>query len=86
LSVQDPTLLERTLAEISEEDKTIVCQNLYGFDYANLERKTCGHHAVVLPDKLQLQNIPLGERGFNTNEDGTWQECLHKQTTTSSVW
>lgn len=73
LSVQDPTLLERTLAEISEEDKAIVCQNLYGFDYANLERKTCGHHAVVLPDKLQLQNKRLGERGFNTNEDDTWQ-------------
>ena len=73
LSVQDPTLLERTLAEISKEDKAIVCQDLYGFDYTNLERKTCGHHAVILPDELQLQNERHGERGFNTNEDGTWQ-------------
>ena len=71
LSVQDPTLLERTLAEISEEDKAVMCQNLYGFDYTNLEGKTCGHHAVILPDELELHS--KGKRGFNTNEDGTWQ-------------
>ena len=73
LSIQDPTLLERTLAQISEEDKAIICQNLYGFDYTNLENKTCGHCAVILPDGLKLQSELQGECGFNTNEDDSWQ-------------
>ena len=73
LSAEDPTLLERTLAQISEEDKATVCQNLYGFDYTNLESQTCGHHAVLLPDELRLHSKLQGERGFNTNEDGSWQ-------------
>jgi hypothetical protein len=50
-----------------------VCQNLYGFDYTNLETKDCGHRAVILPDALKLHTNAREQRGFNMNEDGSWQ-------------
>ena len=73
LSAQNPNLLERTLAQVSEEDKHILCQNLYGFEYTNLEKKSCGHRAIFLPDKMNIQPDTQGHRAFNTNEDGSCQ-------------
>ena len=72
LSAEDPTLLERTLADVTEEDRQVIGQELYGFDYTNLEkRSSCGHRAILLPDALN--RIKGGHRGFNEKEDGSFQ-------------